>query len=211
MLAVDSGVWQGEAWGAHDDSIRADETTSRQARLRCHPRVEPAPGRQRRVEHASARGGALQERAAWEVQRGEVLGRGEPRTGLAPLGRLGTQGMAQAPSRSAERVVWGVDHGASPRGHAAVRRWITASTTTMLVHPPVHARGLHHGALSCALGQRKVRTPHDFPSFEAVAQRLRLYEALSHQPPCPCAWQCTRATVAELLPRLEAHRPMLDQ
>ena len=52
--------------------------------------------------------------------------------------------------------------------------------------------------------QRKVLTPNDFASLEAVEQRLRLYEALSNQQPCPFAWKFTRAKLAEFLKRLEA-------
>jgi hypothetical protein len=57
--------------------------------------------------------------------------------------------------------------------------------------------------------QRKVLTPNDFASLEEVEQRLRLYEALSNQRPCPFVWKFTRAKLAEFLKRLEAHGAML--
>jgi len=59
--------------------------------------------------------------------------------------------------------------------------------------------------------QRKVLTPNDFTSLEAVEQRLRLYETLSNQQPRPFAWQFTRAKLEAFLQRLEAHGAMLNQ
>jgi len=209
ILDLYAGVWQGEALGAHDYILSADEKTSLQARLRCHPSLGPAPGRQRRVEHEYDRGGALQYLAAWDVQRGSVMGRCEPRTGLEPFGRLVTQVMEQEPYCSADRVFWVVDNGSSHRGHAAVRRLIKAYANAILVHTPVHASWLNQVEIYFSIVQRKVLTPNDFVSLEEVEQRLRLYEALSNQQPCPFAWQFTRAKLAELLKRLEAHGAML--
>ena len=211
ILDLYAGIWQGESLGAQDYILSADEKTSIQARIRCHPSLGPAPGRQRRVEHEYERGGALQYLAAWDVQRGYVLGRCESRTGIEPFGRLGTQVMAQEPYRSAERVFWVVDNGSSHRGQAAVRRLLTAYANAILVHTPVHASWLNQVEIYFSIVQRKVLTPNDFASLEAVEQRLRLYEALSNQQPCPFAWKFTRAKLAEFLKRLEAHGTMLDQ
>jgi hypothetical protein len=211
ILDLYAGMWQGEALGAHDYILSADEKTSIQARIRCHPSLGPAPGRQRRVEHEYARGGALQYLAAWDVQRGYVMGRCEPQTGLAPFGRLVTQVMTQEPYRSAERVFWVVDNGSSHRGQAAVRRLITSYANAILVHTPVHASWLNQVEIYFSIVQRKVLTPNDCTSLEEVEQRLRLYEALSNQQPCPFAWKFTRAKLAEFLKRLEAHETLLDQ
>jgi hypothetical protein len=63
-----AGVWEGHLRSPRDHLLRADAKTSLQARLRCHPRVGPAPGRPRRVE--VGRGGARQYLAAWDVGRG---------------------------------------------------------------------------------------------------------------------------------------------
>ena len=62
-----AGSWQGHALGPKDSIISADEKTSIQARLRCHPSLPPAPGRGSRVEHEYERGGALQYLAALNV------------------------------------------------------------------------------------------------------------------------------------------------
>src|SRR5262249_26155384 len=99
-----AGLWQGQPLSPRDCLISADEKTSIQARIRCHPSLDPAPGRPRRIEHEYERGGALQYLAAWDVQRGYVMGRCEPSTGIEPFGRLVAQVMKQEPYRSAKRV-----------------------------------------------------------------------------------------------------------
>ena len=45
----------------------------------------------------------------------------------------------------------------------------------------------------------------------SVAQRLRLYETLANRQPRPFEWKFTRAQLAELLKRLEAHEVLGDQ
>jgi hypothetical protein len=211
VLDLYAGFWQGKPLGTDDHIISADEKTRIQARLRCHPSLSPAPGRPRRVEHEYDRGGALQYLAAWDVQRGYVMGRCEPSTGIEPFGRLVTQVMEQEPYRSAERVFWVVDNGSSHRGQTAVQRLGTAYANAILVHTPVHASWLNQVEIYFSIVQRKVLTPNDFASVAEVEQRLRLSEALSNQQPRPFAWKFTRAKLAEFLKRLEAHGVMTDQ
>jgi hypothetical protein len=211
ILDLYAGSWQGEPLSAKDHLLSADEKTSIQARLRCHPSLPPAPGRTMRIEHEYERGGALQYLAAWDVRRGVVMGRCEPATGIAPFGRLVAQVMEQEPYRSAERVFWIVDNGSSHRGNTAVRRLAKAYANLILVHTPVHASWLNQVEIYFSIVQRKVLTPNDFASLEEVERRLRLYEVLSNQQPRPFTWQFTRAKLAEFLKRLEAHGVMMDQ
>jgi hypothetical protein len=211
VLDLYAGVWHGSALGDNDYILSADEKTSIQARIRCHPSLSPAPGRARRVEHEYKRGGALQYLAAWDVQQGHVMGRCEPHTGIAPFGRLVTQVMQQEPYRSANRVFWVVDNGSSHRGQAAVRRLGKAYANAILVHTPVHASWLNQVEIYFSMVQRKVLTPNDFASLEEVEARLRLYEALSNQQPRPFAWKFTRDKLAQFLKRLEAHSVMAEQ
>ena len=205
VLDLYAGWWHGEPLTAHDHIISADEKTSIQARLRCHPSLPPAPGRALRIAYEYARGGALPYVAAWDVRRGIVLGRCEPATGIGPCGRLVAQVMEREPYRSAARVFWIVDHGSSHRGQTAVHRWATAYPKLMWVHTPVHASWLNQGEISFSIIQRKVLTPNDFASLEEVERRLRLYEVLSNQQPQPLTWKFTRAKLEEFLKRLEAH------
>jgi hypothetical protein len=156
-------------------------------------------------------GGALQYLAAWDVRRGILRGRWEPSTGIAPCGRLVTPGMAQEPDKAAERVFWVVAHGSAHRGQAAVHRLATAYANLVVVHTPGQACWRHQVEIYFSSVQRKVLTPNDLASRADVAQRLCLYEALSHRQPRPCEWKFTRAQWADCRKRLEAHGVMLNQ
>jgi DDE superfamily endonuclease len=206
VLDLYAGLWQGQPLGPKDHIVSADEKTSIQARLRCHPTLGPAPGRHRRVEFEYDRGGALQDLAAWDVGRGSVMGRCEPSTGIEPFGRLVTQVMEQEPYRSADRVFWVVDKGSSQRGQTAVRRLMETYANAILVPTPVHASWLNQVEIYLSLGQRKVLTPNDFASLAEGEQRLRLYEELCNQQPRPCQWKFTREELLQFLDRLEARR-----
>lgn len=83
--------FQGEALGAGEYVISADEKTSIQARCRCHPTLPPGQSRVMRVEHEYERGGALAYLAAWDVHQARLFGRCEPTTGIEPFGRLVAQ------------------------------------------------------------------------------------------------------------------------
>jgi hypothetical protein len=211
VLDLYAGGWEGHPLGPSDHSLSADENTRIQARIRCHPSLGPAPGRHRRVEFESDRGGALQYLAAWEVRRGCVIGRCEPSTGLDPLGRLVTQVMAQEPYRSAARVLWVVANGSSHRGQAAVRRLMQAYANAILGHTPVPASWLNPVEIYLSLVQRKVLTPNDFARWVEVDQRLRLYEELCNQRPRPFQWKFTREKLLHFLDRLEARRAAQSQ
>jgi hypothetical protein len=203
-------VWEGEALGPQDHILSADEKTSIQARLRCHPSLPPAPGHPQRSEFEYERGGALQYLAGWDVRRGYVMGRCEAHTGIEPFGRLVAQVMHQEPYRSGRRVFWVVDNGSSPRGHAASQRLTSASPNLILVHTPVHASWLNQVEIYFSIIQRKVLTPNVFTNLAEVEGRLRLYEELSNQTPRPFAWQFTREKLTEFLQRLEAHQAVLE-
>ena len=123
ILDLYAGRWGGERLGLRDFVISSDEKTSIQARRRIHGSEPPRPGKPRRVEHEYERGGALQYLAAWDVVRGLVIGRCEPKTGIEPFSRLADQVMSTEPYRSAERVFWVVDNGSSHRGKRRRGGW----------------------------------------------------------------------------------------
>jgi hypothetical protein len=206
VLDLYAGLWEGQPLGPKDHLLSADEKTSIQARIRCHPTLGPGAGRPRRIEHAYERGGALQYLAAWDVRRGYVMGRCEPTTGIEPFGRLVKQVMEQEPYASGERVFWVVDNGSSHRGEASVQRLTKAYPNLILVHTPTHASWLNQVEIYFSILQRKVLTPNDFASLQEVEERLRLYEELSNQTPRPFSWKFDRAKLAEFLARLEARQ-----
>jgi hypothetical protein len=211
ILDLYAGFWEGRPLGPRDHILSSDEKTSIQARARCHPSQEPAPGRPLRVEFEYERGGALQYLAAWDVRRGYVMGRCEFHTGIDPYGRLVAQAMEQEPYRSAERVFWVVDNGSSHRGQASVDRLAKAYPQAIMIHTPVHASWLNRVEIYFSIIQRKVLTPNVFVSLAEVAERLRLYEELSNRHPRPFAWKFDREKLTEFLRRLQAKHVVQDR
>lgn len=209
LLDLYAGKWQGKFLGPKDHVLSADEKTSIQARIRCHPSLPPTPGRPAYIENEYKRGGALQYLAAWDVRRGYVMGRCEPTTGIAPFGRLVDQGLAEEPYRSGERLFWIVDNGSSHRGAAAKQRLSQVDSRIILVHTPVHASWLNQVEIYFSIIQRKVLTPNDFADLEAIRLRLAFYEALSNQSPTPFQWKFDRTKLATLLAKIEARRMAL--
>jgi hypothetical protein len=209
VLDLYAGSWEDKPLSRKDYIISSDEKTSIQARIRCHPTLPTAPGRPMRVEHEYERGGALQYLAAWDVRRGQVLGRCEERTGIESFGRLVEQVMKTEPYRSANRVFWVVDNGSSHRGEAAINRLHKAYRKAVLVHTPVHASWLNQVEIYFSIIQRKVLTPNDFASLEEVEQRLRMYEELTNQEPRPFNWKFDRAELQAFLTKLDAKRALL--
>jgi DDE superfamily endonuclease len=209
ILDLYAGLWQGQPLGPKDHILSADEKTSIQARRRCHPSLPPAPGRPAYIENEYKRGGALQYLAAWDVRRGYVMGRCEPKTGSAPFGRLVNQVLAEEPYRSGERLFWIVDNGSSHRGAAAKKRLRQVDARIILVHTPVHASWLNQVEIYFSIIQRKVLTPNDFTDLEALQLRLALYEELSNQNPTPFQWKFDRAKLTALLAKIEARQRAL--
>jgi hypothetical protein len=210
ILDLYAGTWQGKPLGPKDHILSADEKTSIQARIRCHPALPPAPGRSARIENEYERGGALQYLAAWDVRRGYVIGRCEPTTGIEPFGRLVHQVLAQEPYRAGKRLFWIVDNGSSHRGETAKQRLFQVDSRIILVHTPVHASWLNQVEIYFSIIQRKVLTPNDFANLEAIRLRLALYEELANQRPTPFQWKFDRTKLVTLLAKIEAHQKLLS-
>jgi DDE superfamily endonuclease len=209
ILDLYGGQWQGQCLGPKDYVLSADEKTSIQARLRCHPSRPPGPSRPAYIEHEYERGGALQYLAAWDVRRGYVMGRCEPTTGIEPFGRLVNQVLAEEPYRSGTRLFWIVDNGSSHRGAAAIQRLQQVDSRIILVHTPVHASWLNQVEIYFSIIQRKVLTPNDFADLEALRLRLAFYEELSNQSPEPFQWKFDRTKLTTLLAKIEARQMAL--
>jgi hypothetical protein len=204
VLDLYAGYWAGEALGPGDCILSADEKTSIQARVRRAPTTPPRPGAPMQVEHEYARGGALAYLAAWDVRRGGVIGRCEPKTGKAPFGRLVDQVMQQEPYRSARRVFWIVDNGSSHRGEKAARELQARYPNLILVHLPTHASWLNQIEIYFSIVQRKALTPNDFPDLAAVERRLLAFETLYNDTAVPFHWRFTRADLDRRLLQLAA-------
>ena len=140
VLDLYAGRFEGRLLHPGDLVICADEKPSIQARARIHETVAPACSHGQLVEPTYERRGALTYLAAWDVRRGRVFGRSEPKGGIAPFDRLVWQVMTKQPYASARRVFWIVDNGSAHRGQASIKRLQGRWPNLVLVHLPVHAQ-----------------------------------------------------------------------
>jgi hypothetical protein len=209
VLDLYHGCWCGGPLSEDDFVISADEKTSIQARIRLHPTVPARPGQSRRIEFEYERGGALAYLAAWDVRRAKIFGRCDATTGIIPFDQLVAQVMTQQPYRDARRVFWIVDNGSSHRGQASIQRLQRAYPNLVLVHLPVHASWLNQVEIFFSIVQRKVLTPNDFASLEAVAQSLLNFQTQYEQVATPFQWKFTRNDLQDLMLRLQKHEPAL--
>ncbi len=206
VLDLYAGRWQGKLLEPADMVICADAKPSIQARKRIHQSEPPGPGRHGQlVEHEYERTGALTYLDAWDVRRGKLIGRSEPKGGIAAFDRLVWQVMTKEPYASARRVFWVVDNGSDHRGKASIERLEGRWRTLTLVHLPVHASWLNQVEIYHSIIQRKVLDPNDFESTAQLARTLNEFERHYNEISQPFAWSFTRQDLAELLERLAAH------
>jgi transposase len=205
VLDLYAGIWDGRPLGPDDYVICADEKTSVQARCRCHPTLPPGKARAMRIEHDYDRRGALAYLAAWDVRRGQVTGRCEDTTGIAPFARLAEQVMTTEPYASADRVFWIVDNGSSHRGAASVERMATAWPNAQLIHLPAHASWLDQAEIYFSVVQRKALTPNDFTDLDQIRHRLAAFETRYNVIARPFDWRFTRTDLSDLLRRIDTH------
>jgi transposase len=206
VLDLYAGLWAGRPLGPGDFVVCADEKTSIQARCRCHPTLPPGKARAMRVEHDYRRGGALAYLAAWDVHRGQVTGRCEHTTGIAPFSRLVEQVMTSEPYASARRVFWIVDNGSSHRGAASIKRMASTWPSARLIHLPAHASWLDQAEIYFSILQRKALTPNDFTSLDQIREHLAAFEARYNTIARPFSWRFTRTHLNDLLDRVDAHQ-----
>lgn len=185
--------------------ISADEKTSIQARIRCHPSVAATAHHPMLVEHEYDRGGALAYIAAWDVHRAKLFGSLAPKTGIAPFDSLVGEVMGEEPYRSARASSWIVDNGSSHRGAAAIKRLQSAHPNLMLVHLPIHASWLNQVEIYFSILQRKVLTPADDASLSDLGHRILAFQAAYELLARPFEWKFTKADLSRLLQRLQSH------
>ena len=205
VLDLYEGLWEGRPLNSDDCVVCADEKTSIQARHRRHPTQPPRRGTPILVEHEYERLGAWAYFAAWDVQRAEIHGRCEHKTGIAPFGRLVQQVMTQEPYRSARRVFWIVDNGSSHRGQACQRRLKDQWPNLLVVHTPIHASWLNQVEIYFSVLQRKALTPNDFESLDDLETRLLEFQKHYTAIAKPFRWSFTRSDLEKLLARLDNH------
>jgi transposase len=202
ILDLYERLWEGEALGAADFVISADEKTSIQARRRKHRSQPPAPGRPMRIENEYWRDGAWTYLAGWDVHHARVFGRCEIKNGIGPIDRLVGDVMDQEPYKSARRVFWIMDNCSSHRGEKAVQRLKTKWPNTILVHTPIHASWLNQIEIYFSIVQRKVLTPNDFSSLDEVKERLIGFQTYYERIAKPFEWKFTRKELQALLEKI---------
>jgi transposase len=208
VLDLYERVWDGRTLAADEYVLSADEKPGVQARRRIHQALPPGPGRRPvRVESEYARGGTLAYLAAYDVHRGQVMGRCEPTTGIGPFTALVDQVMSAEPYASARRVFWVVDNGASHRGWTAAARISDAWPNTVMVHLPVHASWLNQVEIYFSVIQRKLLVPDDFADLSALAAGIQAFERRYNRAAVPFGWRFTRSDLVRLLRRIDAHQP----
>jgi hypothetical protein len=207
VLDLYARKWNGKPLTTNEYVISADEKTSIQARCRCHPTLPPGRARMMRVNHDYHRRGAVAYLAAYDVHRAKIHGRCEDTTGIVPFTALVEQVMTQEPYATAERVFWVVDNGSSHRGQKAIDRLTEQFPNAVMVHTPVHASWLNQVEIYFSILQRKALSPNDFPDLDAVITRLGQFEIRYNQNARPFKWKFTTADLADLITRIDRHRP----
>ena len=75
--------------------------------------------------------------------------------------------------------------------------------------PPFYASWLNQIEIVFSVIQRKVLIPNDFPSLQAVVDRLDDFEHHYNQIAKPFQWSFTRRDLGELIARVSSHEPRL--
>ena len=73
-----------------------------------------------------------------------------------------------------------------------------------LVHLPVHANWLNQIEIYFSVVQRKVLTPNDFPSLDAIAQRLLEFQSYYERTAKPFEWRFTRVELKAMVAKLNS-------
>jgi hypothetical protein len=97
-----------------------------------------------------------------------------------------------------------VDNGSDHRGQAAVKRLRDAWPNAIMIHTPVHASWLNQAEIFFSITQKKVISPNDFASLDALAGTLLAFVDRYNQGARPFNWKFTAADLARLLDRISA-------
>jgi transposase len=205
ILDLYQGFYQGEPLGPGDRILSFDAKPSIQARGRIRAVLPAAPGRPVRVEHEYVRHGALALLAGLDVHTGRVFASTPKATGIVPFMDLAGQVMARPEYRDAPRVFVVVDNGSDHRGKKAADRLRKAHPNAIMIHTPVHASWLNQVEIFFSVIQKKVVSPNDFPSLEALSGTLLAFTDRYNQTARPFTWKYTADDLRELLRRISDH------
>lgn len=202
ILDLYQGFYQGEPLGEGDRVLSFDAKPSIQARGRIHATLPAAAGRPVRVEHEYERHGALALLAGLDVHTGKVFASTPGTTGIVPFMDLVGQVMTKPEYKNAPRVFVIVDNGSDHRGKKAADRLRKAHPNAVMIHTPVHASWLNQIEIFFSVIQKKVISPNDFPSLEALSKTLLAFTARYNQTARPFSWKYTADDLADLIRRI---------
>ncbi|MGI0052899.1 MAG: IS630 family transposase [Thermoplasmata archaeon] len=193
--------WGGHPLGPNDYVLSADEKTCIQVLQRTHPTEPPSPQRSIRVEHEYSRGEPVLYLAAVDVARGKVFGDLPEANTKVTFYRFVDRVMAREPYRSAHRVFWVLDHGHSHHP-ATFGEWLTREHPNALpVYTPTHSSWLNVIENYFSALTRKALTPNDFPTPEALRERIRGFERWRNGAARPIRWHFDREDLDRLMER----------
>lgn len=204
VLDLYQGWWEGQLLGPKDYVISADEKSQLQALGRPAPTLPPIPAQIGRYEHEYDRGGVIVYLAALDVFRGQVFGRVDTTTGIAPFNKLVHTVMQQEPYASADRVFWIVDNGSSHHPSTFPARLQAMYPNAIAVMLPFHASWLNQIELYFSILQRKALTPNDLPTTAALEERILGFQERYNRTAKPFRWNFTREALKERMEQLEA-------
>jgi hypothetical protein len=202
ILDLYERIWDQQPLNDDDFVLSADEKSSIQARCRKHRTLPPQSGSAMKVEHEYKRCGAWVYLAALDVHRAKLFGRCEPKNGIQPFDRLVADIMAQSPYREARRVFWIVDNGSAHRGQRCAARLKAKHPNLVVVNSPVHASWLNQIEIYFSILQRKALTPNDFPSLQALNERIMGFQSHYEKMAKPFEWKFTRRDLNDLIEKL---------
>jgi transposase len=189
--------------GPDEMVLCVDEMTSLQPRPRQSPTLAAKPGRPTRVEHEYGRCGALDLFAAFDTRTGKVHGQtaGRKRQAefIAFLEHLDKEVPA---SITTIRIV--LDDLRMHKGKQ-VQAWLAKHPRFVFHHPPVHCSWMNQVEQWFGIARRKRLRIVDFPSKEALAERLMAFLAEWNETAHPFDW--TTGSVAKVMAECRSEAP----
>ena len=193
--------WEGRPLGPDEYVLSADEKTCIQTLRRTRPTRAPSPGHPIRVEHEYERGEIVTYLAALDPGRGKVFGGLPEANNKVTFYRFVDAVMAREPYRSAARVFWILDHGHSHHP-ATFSYWLPRQHPNALpVYTPTHSSWLNVIENYFSALTRKALTPNDFPTPQALRERIRGFERWRNRAARPIRWQFDRDDLDRLMER----------
>jgi hypothetical protein len=197
--------WEGQPLGPHDVVLCGDEMTNLQALSRLHHGLPPTPGRPARYEFEYDRHGTLCYLAFLDVFQGRVYGEVTEQNGIDPFERTLAHCLDQPHLREAERVFLILDNGCAHHPNTSPARLQAQFPQVTAVHLPTHASWLNQIEIYFSIVRRKALTPADFPSLEALQERLLRFQCRYNERAQPFTWNYTRQQLKQYLKRVAVH------